>query len=65
VYCEPVNADSGTVDPMMENELVYTNEEAFELDCVLELELEDVVDPVLPVEESVLCCAPTPTAIKQ
>jgi hypothetical protein len=50
---------------MMENELVYTNEEAFELDCVLELELEDVVDPVLPVEESVLCCAPTPTAIKQ
>jgi hypothetical protein len=22
VYCEPVNSDSGTVDPMTENELV-------------------------------------------
>lgn len=64
VYCEPVNSDSGTVDPMIENELVKENDEASELDCVLELELEEVVDPVLE-EDSVLCCAPTPNAIKQ
>ena len=64
VYCEPVNSDSGTVEPIMENELVKEKDEASELDCVLELELVEVVDPVLE-EESVLCCAPTPNATKQ
>lgn len=65
VYCEPVNSDSGTVEPMMENELVKEKDEASELDCVLELELEEAVDPVLEEEESVLCCAPTLNATKQ
>ena len=64
VYCEPVNSDSGTVEPMMENKLVKEKDETSELDCVPELELEEVVDPVLE-EESVLCCAPTPNATKQ
>jgi len=50
---------------MIENGLVYVNDEAWELDCVLETELEDAVDPVLPVEDSVLCCALTHKKIKQ
>ena len=49
---------------MIENELVKENDEASELDCVLELELEEADDPVLE-EDSVLCCAPTPNATKQ
>jgi hypothetical protein len=64
VYCEPVNSDSGTVDPMMENEFVKEKDEASELDCVLEPELEETFDPVLE-EDSVLCCAPTLNATKQ
>lgn len=64
VYCEPVNSDSGTVDPMMENELVKEKDATSKLECVLELELEETVDPV-PEVESVLCCAPTPIATKQ
>jgi hypothetical protein len=63
VYCEPVKSDSGTVDPIMENELVKEKDETSELDCVVELGLEEAVDPVLE-EESVLCCALTPSAIK-
>jgi len=41
-------------------------DEPSELDCVLELEVEvgEVVDPVLE-EESVLCCAPTLNANTQ
>lgn len=44
-----------------ENELVKANDVVSELDCVLEL--EEAVDSV-PVEESVLCCALTPSAAK-
>ena len=48
---------------MMENELVKEKDETSELDCVVELGLEEVVDPVLE-EDSVFCCAPTPSATK-
>jgi hypothetical protein len=52
---------------MMENEFVYVKNEPSELDCVPEpeLEVEEVDDPVLEDEESVLCCAPTLNVTKQ